>query len=372
MKILYICSFYHRAMIFKDSMDALSEKGNAVKVFSTTWKGDSVAEIYKPIMTEAVFHKECYYKWERYFFVSKQFKIYRQLIKNFNVENYDILHAHNLFNGGISAYIASEKLDVPFVVSIRASDISAFMKYSFFRKVANRIIKKASGVQFLSNKHKEEFLKNYVKENDRPFIEAKSLVAFNGLEPFWLKNIYKAKTLAKNKEIRLLIVGKINRNKNIMKIIDSARILMERGYKVSLIAVGKVLEQGIQNKLKEVSFLELKEFMPKEKLITVYRKSDIFVMPSMLETFGRVYAEAMTQGLPVIYTENQGFDGIFEDGEVGYAVPSNNAEYIADCIEKIILNYERMSKTCIKESPNFDWKVIAKEINGFYNKIKYH
>ena len=29
-------------------------------------------------------------------------------------------------------------------------------------------------------------------------------------------------------------------------------------------------------------------------------------MPSKHETFGLVYAEAMTQGLPVIYTKNEG------------------------------------------------------------------
>lgn len=40
-------------------------------------------------------------------------------------------------------------------------------------------------------------------------------------------------------------------------------------------------------------------------------------MPSHKETFGLVYAEAMSQGLPIIYTKNQGFDGQFPDGYVG-------------------------------------------------------
>ena len=64
-------------------------------------------------------------------------------------------------------------------------------------------------------------------------------------------------------------------------------------------------------------------------------------MPSIHESFGRVYAEAMTQGVPVIYSKGQGFDGIYPDGHVGYSVPSRNPEYIAECIKNIsqLFNY---------------------------------
>ena len=40
-----------------------------------------------------------------------------------------------------------------------------------------------------------------------------------------------------------------------------------------------------------------------------------FCLPSHAETFGLVYVEAMSQGLPIIY-EGQGFDKQFQDGEV--------------------------------------------------------
>ena len=68
MKVLYICSFYHRAMIFNDCINALSRIGYDIRVFNATWKGDAVKDRYKHIMTERVVHSECYFKWERYFF----------------------------------------------------------------------------------------------------------------------------------------------------------------------------------------------------------------------------------------------------------------------------------------------------------------
>ena len=39
-------------------------------------------------------------------------------------------------------------------------------------------------------------------------------------------------------------------------------------------------------------------------------------MPSKYETFGLVYPEAMSRGIPIVYTKNQGFDKYFEDGEI--------------------------------------------------------
>ena len=89
-------------------------------------------------------------------------------------------------------------------------------------------------------------------------------------------------------------------------------------------------------------------------------------MPSIRESFGRVYAEAMTQGLPVIFTRGQGFDGLFEDGAVGYAVNPLDYEEIADAIEKISNRYEEMSKNCVEKCKLFDWTAIAKKLEGMY------
>ena len=67
-----------------------------------------------------------------------------------------------------------------------------------------------------------------------------------------------------------------------------------------------------------------------ENFIKYFIESDIFVMPSRYETFGLVYVEALSQGLPVIYTRGQGFDGQIPDGEVGYSVKCNDVNEIAE------------------------------------------
>ena len=103
-------------------------------------------------------------------------------------------------------------------------------------------------------------------------------------------------------------------------------------------------------------------------LVDIYKENDIFLLPSVNETFGRAYVEAMTQGLPVIYTQGQGFDKNFPDGEVGYSVPCDAPETIADRIEETIKRYDEISPECIEKSRLFYEDRIIDKLESFYEK----
>ena len=139
---------------------------------------------------------------------------------------------------------------------------------------------------------------------------------------------------------------------------------------------GNYVRNDIVGKIKDTTvfdFIKSKENciyhspVKKEALIGFYRKSDIFVMPSHKETFGLVYAEAMTQGLPVIYTKGQGFDGQFEEGLVGYHVNDNDYMSIVEKIEKIVLKYPKISSNCVEWSGCFRWNDICKKYLDIYD-----
>ena len=90
-------------------------------------------------------------------------------------------------------------------------------------------------------------------------------------------------------------------------------------------------------------------------------------MPSFKETFGIVYLEAMSQGLPIIYSQNQGIDGYFKDRAPGYSVDPYS---INDIKSKILLafdNYEELSSNAFYQVDNFSWKDISKKYNELYS-----
>ena len=70
-------------------------------------------------------------------------------------------------------------------------------------------------------------------------------------------------------------------------------------------------------------------------------------MPSFTESFGLVYAEAMSQGLPVIYSKGQGFDNQFPEGMVGVHVSAYDAHDVAEGIEKVVNNFYQMTQNTV-------------------------
>ena len=121
-------------------------------------------------------------------------------------------------------------------------------------------------------------------------------------------------------------------------------------------------------KIKSDSFTNVLPAKPKEELIEIYRQNDIFVMPSFTESFGLVYAEAMSQGLPVIYSRGQGFDGQFSEGEVGYSTDSHSASELAERVLQCMENLEQLSKNAITGARKFNWYDICRKYSEIYSE----
>ena len=77
----------------------------------------------------------------------------------------------------------------------------------------------------------------------------------------------------------------------------------------------------------------------------------------------------MTQGLPVIYTRGQGFDGQFPEGMVGFSVDSHDAEELAENIVKVCERYAELSKNCIEKVQKFRWSKIIESYRQIYSQI---
>lgn len=110
--------------------------------------------------------------------------------------------------------------------------------------------------------------------------------------------------------------------------------------------------------------------MSPEELRDFYRTSDIFAMPSFTETFGLVYIEALSQGLPIVYTQNEGIDGVFKDHSIGIATNPTNPNDIAKDIISIINNFNAYANEVKRISLEpFMWNCIASRYSNIYHII---
>ncbi|MBO3458289.1 glycosyltransferase family 4 protein [Aetokthonos hydrillicola Thurmond2011] len=78
----------------------------------------------------------------------------------------------------------------------------------------------------------------------------------------------------------------------------------------------------------------------KENIYKLYSSADIFVLPTLKETFGIVLIEAMHYGLPIITTNVGAIPELITDGENGFLVPPANSQKLAEAISKLIENPE--------------------------------
>jgi glycosyltransferase involved in cell wall biosynthesis len=60
------------------------------------------------------------------------------------------------------------------------------------------------------------------------------------------------------------------------------------------------------------------------EVVTRIAESNVFILPSVRESLGTVYFEAMSQGVPVVATVGEGIADFIADGEDGFLVPPDD------------------------------------------------
>lgn len=141
------------------------------------------------------------------------------------------------------------------------------------------------------------------------------------------------------------------------------------GYNFKYNIIGKVLDSDYYSKINHFKFVNYLGSLDRNELLNVYRSSDIFIMISHKETFGLVYAEALSQGLPIIYSKNQGFDNQFNDGFVGFNVSSTSVIELRDSILNVLADYDELSINAIKSVSKFNWETIGETYYKSYLNV---
>lgn len=374
MRVLHINGNYIYSTLHQLMIRNLNELGIENYVFVPVH--DKYSDFIVP--DENVKVVACFKKRDRYWFEYKQKKIIQAVESLYDIKSFDLIHAYTLFTDGNCAHFLSQKYQIPYVVAVRNTDINAFFKYRILlRRLGIKILKDASSVFFLSKAYRDLLLRKYVPSDFRDKLIGKTRIIPNGIDDFWFQNKFTKRNYdeinarIRNKELRLVYVGTIDNNKNIKLTVTAMGILKKEGWHVTLDVVGPITEDKAYNGFKNDPSVHYIPKKPKEEIIKYYVNADIFVMPSVHETFGLVYAEAMSQGLPVIYTRGQGFDKHFEEGEVGYSVDSNSINEMCGAIKSICNNYEEISKCCIKKVERFRWGIIVQKYVQCYKELNY-
>lgn len=170
---------------------------------------------------------------------------------------------------------------------------------------------------------------------------------------------------ARDEQPTLLFVGKDFERKGGRDLLEAFKIVRKEIPDLQLIIVGPTLAaapDGVQC----VGFLDKSRPEDLDRLLGLYARSQVFVLPSLYEPFGIAFAEAMAHRMPCIGTAICAMPEIIVDGETGYVVPPKNPALLAARLLDILKNPGQRSQMgaagFARYERLFTWKSVARRI----------
>jgi glycosyltransferase involved in cell wall biosynthesis len=110
----------------------------------------------------------------------------------------------------------------------------------------------------------------------------------------------------------------------------------------------------------------------KRDLARIYASSDVFLFPSITETFGNVVLEAMASGVPPVVAAQGGPKGIVKDGVTGFHAKPKDASDFHRKISRLLDDPKlaaRMGTAAAAYAHRQQWDLLCADMFGSYERI---
>lgn len=203
--------------------------------------------------------------------------------------------------------------------------------------------------------------------------EKKIVVIPNGIE------IRKPKTELRtpSSELRTPVIGTIgnlNFQKGQIYLIEAMPKVLKKYPLATLEIIGEGEERTVlETEIKKLGIEKHVTLFGHKNIIERYMQYwNLFVLPSISETFGIAVLEAMNYGLPVVATKVGGVPDIITHRKNGILVEPKNSEALAGAILDVLDHpaiAAKLKREGMQRVQDFDWKVITRKIETEFKKL---
>lgn len=166
-------------------------------------------------------------------------------------------------------------------------------------------------------------------------------------------------------ELILLYVGRVSVEKNLDVFAAAHDRVRAAGLAVRAAIVGSgVYVKAMERLLPDAIFTGS---LSGEELAGAFASADIFVFPSISDTFGNVVIESQASGLPVIVSDQKGPQELIENGVTGVITRGLDAADLAAAIERLARDpagRARMAETARRSVETRNWSVAFEKFWG--------
>ena len=119
----------------------------------------------------------------------------------------------------------------------------------------------------------------------------------------------------------LLYVGRLEAGKGIVRLFEALAMLPKGVFRCVVVGEGRLDRQLKEQAAASGLDVEWLGHVSHDVVVALYRESDAFVCPSLVETYGMAAQEALQAGVPVIATDIEVFRERIQDGVNGVLIP---------------------------------------------------
>lgn len=260
----------------------------------------------------------------------------------------DLVHAHKFTFEGLAGWHIARHFGVPLFVSLRGEvETKVFRMKPMLRPLLRRVAADAARLYFVSAWFRDEFHRHVpaqaAKERNLPNI---------------VRNIAPAITPhpAGDRFVAILALDTWRR-KGVRWLLDGLALARRErpGLKLDLIGGGSAQARGrIERMIAERGLADavtLTGPLPNADLLARLPGYRGLLLPSLNETFGMVYVEALFAGVPILFTQGTAIDGYLDGLDVGRTVPPRDARAIAAAIVDIDTRTDEMRGAIAAAAP---------------------
>lgn len=197
----------------------------------------------------------------------------------------------------------------------------------------------------------------------------------NGIDLSKYKN--KGKSSSKNKSAKILFVGRLERRKGIVFLLDAFKLLQQHyDYPVTLDIAGqgpdeKRLKYYIEQQ--EINNVEFHGFVSEEKKLKLLRDANVFCSAAPYgESFGIVLLEAMAVGTPIVAADNPGYVSVLKERGSTSIVHPKNARAFAERLhtfltdEDLRVSWQSWAQEYVQQ---FNYSDITEQYSELYKRV---
>lgn len=296
---------------------------------------------------------------------------------------FELIHCHAPFSMGRTGRLIARQRGIPFVASFRSKYWSDFYNATQSEFISDVMTK--SVVHFYEDADQVWITDESVLEamHEYGFRERKGQVVVvpNGIESVdedWqeLRHEKRAALGLDEDTAVFLFVGQQIRAKNIDLILDSLAHLKDTKFAFYSLGKGVDLEYFVQ-KAETLGLADVAHFQgqisDRRELFAYYAAADLFLFPSLYDTYGNVIREAALMHTPSLLVRGSTCAGPFQDGVDAFVAVSDDPEVYARKIRSVMKEQGRRERVGrhIAGTLSRSWEDVVSEVVDRYDALIY-